>query len=192
MMSPMAEWIWPRRPAVTVRTAPTEALSSADLDVLRRLFEAAWPDGEFTQLDWEHACGGTHFLVEDEGEIRSHASVVERDLEVGGRCLRAAYVEAVATWPAHERRGYASAAMRAVAGLIRARYPLGALSTGRPSFYERLGWLRWCGPTHVRTEAGIVRTPDDDDAVLLLFTPTSPTVDRSAPIVCDWRPGDVW
>ncbi len=126
---------------LTVRIGPTAALSDVELDALRALFGAAWPDGRFTRLDFEHALGGVHFLVEDGGEIRSHASVVERELDADGRRLRTGYVEAVATWPAHERRGHASAAMRAAAEHIRAHFELGALSTGSAPFYVRLGWL---------------------------------------------------
>jgi aminoglycoside 2'-N-acetyltransferase I len=75
---------------------------------------------------------------------------------------------------------------------IREQFELGALGTGRPAFYERLGWLTWKGPSSVRTAAGNRRTPDDDGYILVLPTPTSPRLDLTAPISCDWRPGDVW
>jgi len=82
--------------------------------------------------------------------------------------------------------------MAAVASHIRDDYPLGALSTGHSAFYERMGWLRWKGPTFVRTDRGVMRTPEDDGIVLVLLTPTSPDIDLAAPISCSWRPGDVW
>src|SRR2546426_796867 len=69
---------------------------------------------------------------------------------------------------------------------------LGALGTGRYRFYERLGWLRWAGPSFVRTAGGLRPTPDEDGYILVLPTPSSPPLDQSAGISCDWRPGDVW
>ena len=59
-------------------------------------------------------------------------------------------------------------------------------------FYERLGWRRWAGPTYVRTDAGLVRTAEDDGNVLVRLTPASPDLDLSAPLSCEWRSGDVW
>jgi aminoglycoside 2'-N-acetyltransferase I len=44
----------------------------------------------------------------------------------------------------------------------------------------------------VRTERGLVRTPEDDGNVLVRPTPTSPPLDLAAPISCEWRRGDVW
>ncbi len=176
----------------TVRRVHSAELTPAEIEVLRELFAVAWPDGEFDENDWQHATGGIHVLVEDAGEIRSHAAVVGRDIEASGHLLHTGYVEAVATWPEHERRGYGSAAMTEVNALIRERYELGALSTGRPAFYERLGWERWRGPTFVREVDGLRRTAEDDGAVFILGTPTTPPLDLDAEIVCDWRPGDVW
>jgi aminoglycoside 2'-N-acetyltransferase I len=98
----------------------------------------------------------------------------------------------VATWPEHEGRGYGSAAMREASEIIRDRYELGALATGRHAFYERLGWERWRGLTYVREVDGLARTPADDDAILVLRTPRTPPLDPTAEIVCDWRPGSVW
>jgi aminoglycoside 2'-N-acetyltransferase I len=101
-------------------------------------------------------------------------------------------VEAVATAPDRQGRGLGSVVMADVTSYIRERFELGALGTGRHSFYERLGWLPWKGPTSVTTTDGTRRTPDEDGYVLVLPTPKSPELDLTAPISCDWRPGDVW
>jgi aminoglycoside 2'-N-acetyltransferase I len=177
-----------------VRAVPTGDLRQPEAVVLRELFQAAWADeGDgFTDQDWEHAVGGIHFLLEEDGEIRSHASVVERELHAGEHRLTTGYVEAVATWPAHLRRGLATAVMREVGTYIDRTFPLGALDTGLPAFYQRLGWVVWRGPTFVRTETGLVRTGEEDGAVMVRPTPTSPPLDLAAPISCDWRPGDIW
>jgi aminoglycoside 2'-N-acetyltransferase I len=36
------------------------------------------------------------------------------------------------------------------------------------------------------------RTPDDDDAVMVLRTDRTLELDLAAALTCDWRPGDVW
>jgi aminoglycoside 2'-N-acetyltransferase I len=76
--------------------------------------------------------------------------------------------------------------------VIRTGFELGALGTGVHAFYERLGWITWRGPASVRTETGIIRTPDEDGYILVLPTPTSPPLDPTVPISCEWRAGDVW
>jgi len=146
----------------------------------------------FTEEDWQHAIGGTHFLLEIDGEIVTHASVVEREIHVGGRPLRTGYVEAVATAPEREGEGFGSMVMTDVTGFIRGSFELGMLGTGRHHFYERLGWVVWAGPAFVRTTDGLRRTPDEEGDLLVLRTPTTPAIDDHAPISCDWRPGDVW
>jgi aminoglycoside 2'-N-acetyltransferase I len=79
-----------------------------------------------------------------------------------------------------------------VGELIDRSYQLGGLATGLVGFYERLGWVAWRGPTSVRMGAGAVRTAEEDGNVFVRLTPTSPVLDLSAPISCEWRPGDAW
>lgn len=160
---------------------------------LRAMFEEAWAgDDAFDETDWIHAIGGTHFLLELEGSVRSHVSVVERELEIGGRALRTGYVEAVATWARDRRRGFATRLMREATAFIDESHDLGALGTDLFEFYGRLGWQRWRGPTGVRTSRGIVTTPGEDGFVMIRVTPSTPALDLQQAITCDWRPGDVW
>ncbi len=163
-------------------------------DELRAMFDAAWAgkDDGFSDTDWLSATGGTHVLLDLDGAIVSHASVVERLLETEGRALRTGYVEAVATWPVHQRNGYATEVMEAVAACLDERYELGALDTGLTGFYERLGWEIWRGPTAVRTERGTIGTPEEDGLVMVRRTPATPNLNLDGPISCDRRPGDVW
>lgn len=179
-----------------VRRLRSEELTPRALASLRSLFDEAWPDADdaFDEDDWEHTIGGVHLVAEDEdGEVLAHASVVERTLTTGGRDVHTGYVEGVATRTAHRRRGLGSAVMRAVNDHIDATFELGALGTGEPGFYERLGWRLWRGPTGVRGEDGsITPTPEDDGAVMVRLTPASPELDLDAQIACDPRAGDVW
>lgn len=177
-----------------VRTVSSRDLTPGETRALRELFDAAWADeaDAFTDQDWDHAMGGRHFVIEEDAAILSHAAVVERELHAGDHHLATGYVEAVATLPGYQRRGFASAVMEAVNAFIDETYPLGALGTGVQPFYERLGWVVWKGPTFVRMESGLVRTAEEDGGILVRLTPASPKLDLSAAISCDWRPGDVW
>ena len=179
---------------MAIRRVTTDELSEPEEAAIRQLLVAAFegsPDGEFTDEDWDHATGGLHFILEEDGELVAHASVVERELYTGGHRLATGYVEVMAVRPDLQRRGHGSTMMREVGEYIDRTFQLGALG-GEPSFYERLGWVVWKGPTFVRTESGLVPTPEENGFVLVRLTPTSPELDPSAPISCDWRPGDVW
>lgn len=178
-----------------LRRLSTGDLTVDEIEAIRGLLVAAfWADEDerFTDEDWHHAVGGVHVVLDVDGVIVSHASVVERELRVAGRALRTGYVEAVATSPERQGRGYGSAVMRDVTALIAEDFELGALGTGVHGFYERLGWRTWLGPSGVRTEDGARATPDDDGYLMVLRTPSTPPLDWEAPITCDWRPGDVW
>ena len=178
-----------------LRQLATDELTRSETEALRALMDAAFGSDEddgFTDEDWQHALGGLHFVLELDGEIVGHAAVVEREIHVGGRALRTGYVEAVATAPERQGMGLGSILMTDVSDHIRERFELGGLGTGRQSFYGRLGWQIWAGPSSVRTADGDRPTPDEDGAIMVLLTPSSPPLEPTAPISCDWRPGDVW
>ena len=175
----------------TLHHAVTDALTPQLRREIRALLDAAF-DGDFSDDDWGHALGGLHVWVSGPDGVIGHGSVVERTLVCSGRVLRVGYVEAVATAAAHRRQGHGAAVMRRLGEHIQAQWPLGALSTGTPAFYETVGWVRWRGPTFVDGPAGRVRTADDDSSIMILRSPGSPRLDLDADIVCDWRPGEVW
>ena len=178
-----------------MRRLQTQELTPAEISEIRALLVEAFGTDEedaFTDDDWEHAVGGLHFVLDVDGEIAAHASVVERELHVGGRPVRTGYVEAVATAPLRQGTGLGSLLMAEVSAYIRDRFELGALGTGRHRFYERQGWQTWTGPSAMRTADGERPTPDDDGCIMVLATPTSPPLDLSAAITSEWRPGDAW
>jgi aminoglycoside 2'-N-acetyltransferase I len=181
--------------ASRVRRLTTDKLTQTEIATIRQLLEDAFGSDEeerFTDDDWDHAVGGVHFVLDLDGEVVAHGSVVERELHVGDRPIRTGYVEAVATAPSHQRKGYGTTLMRHVGAHIRERFELGALGTGSHAFYERLGWETWRGPSSVRTATGPQYTPEDDGYILVLRTSTSPPLDLTDSISCEWRPGDVW
>ena len=173
------------------RVFTTPAAPERLLDRVRRLLDEAF-EGRFSSEDWDHALGGWHVVVTD-GEVPlAHAAVVPRVLEVGGRPLRAGYVEAVATDPGRHGEGLGSLAMTHIDRLVRREFHMGALSTARHSFYEHLGFERWRGPTFVRRGRVVVRTEEDDDGLMVLRFGPSFGLDLTAPISCEARPGDDW
>jgi aminoglycoside 2'-N-acetyltransferase I len=179
-------------PEPVVRVAATAALSADERVGIRTLLDAAF-DGEFGEDDWAHALGGLHAVVESDGVVVAHASVVRRVLDAGGRALQVGYVEAVGVLPARQGTGLGTAVMRALAPIVERDVEVGALSSGEWHFYERLGWERWRGPTWVRFPDGRrERTSDDDDSLMILRTPRTPALDLSAPLTCESRPGDAW
>ncbi|HEY6650933.1 MAG TPA: GNAT family N-acetyltransferase [Actinomycetota bacterium] len=173
------------------RVVASGVLTEDELAQMRGMFAAAWDRG-FSEEDWDHTFGGLHVLRSVDGELVAHGAVAERTLWLDGAPLRVGYLEAVATWPAHQDRGHGSAVVRELDEIVRRDHQLGGLSTGRPSFYERLGWRRWRGSLAVRTAAGDVPTPEESGAIFVLPTPAIPDPDLDAALVCDWRNGDVW
>jgi aminoglycoside 2'-N-acetyltransferase I len=177
---------------VAYRSATTNDLGSAVFAQLLDLFSSAWPDGDFSADDVDHALGGRHLLAEADGRVVAHASVVERVLDVDGRPLRTGYVEAVATLPAWRGRGIASRLMEEADSHIRASFELGALSTDVPGFYARLGWRLWQGELWVRAADGDVESDRDEEGIMVLTTPATPPLTLREALGCAWRPGDCW
>jgi aminoglycoside 2'-N-acetyltransferase I len=178
-----------------LRQVRTDELGSTEIAEIRTMLIIAFgeePEERLTDEDWDHALGGSHFILDIDGEVVAHAAVVEREIRVGGRPLRTGYVEAVATATDRQGRGLGTIVMTAVDEHIRQHFELGVLGTGSQHFYERLGWRSWRGPSTVRWPDGLRATPDDDGYLMVLDTPASPPLDLDGPIECDWRPGDSW
>ena len=174
-----------------LRTAHTADLDPEELAAARALLGDVF-EGEFSEDDWDHALGGIHALLWEEGELIGHAAVVQRRLLHGGRALRAGYVEGVGVRVDHRKRGHAGRLMKALERTIHGAYDLGALSAtdAAARLYASRGWLLWRGPTASLTPSGTARTPDDDGSVYVL--PVAVALDLDGELICDWRDGDVW
>lgn len=170
---------------------PTDGAPPGILDAVQALCTRAF-EGDFAPEDWDHACGGTHVVAYTGAELVAHGALVERRLRVGGRTVRAGYVEAVAADPSYQGQGFGTAVMEAIGARVRNGFELGVLSTGEHDFYARVGWERWRGPTFVRDGDRVVRTVEDDDGIMFLRTGAFPDVDPHVPIECDTRSGDDW
>ncbi len=176
---------------IEVRTAHTADLHAAVLTAARALLEEVF-EGEMTEHDWEHALGGVHALVFEEGEVVGHASVVQRRLLHRGRALRTGYVEGVGVRGDRRGRGYGAAMMEAVERVVRGAYELGALAAADEAagFYVARRWQLWQGPSSALTPAGIERTEEEDGGIYVL--PVSSPLDLFGELTCDWRDGDLW
>jgi aminoglycoside 2'-N-acetyltransferase I len=174
-----------------LRVAHTSELGPELLDEIHAMLVEVF-EGDFDAHDWEHALGGMHALVHEDGALVGHASVVQRRLLHGGRALRAGYVEGVGVRREARRRGHASALMDAIERIIRGAYELGALGASDDAIplYTARGWRPWEGETFALAPGGRVRTPEDDDALYVLELGVP--LDRAGEIACDWRDGAVW
>jgi len=176
---------------VEVLRFTTSAASAAALDELRRLVWSAFGD-RFSEADWEHGLGGEHVVVRDVDHLVAHAAIVPRRIYVADACLRAGYVESVATMTTRRGEGLATLAMTEANAVIAGGFEIGVLSTSSHQFYDRIGWERWRGPTYVVTPGGRVRTEDEDAGIMVLRTGPSVTVDLTSAIACEARDGDDW
>lgn len=177
-----------------VHTARLVHTSDLDDDTRQRVCEmvTAAFDGDFTDDDWEHTLGGMHALIWQHGAIIAHAAVIQRRLLYGDDALRCGYVEGVAVREDCRGQGLVHALLDGVEQVIRGAYAVGAASSSDAArgVLTGRGWLPWRGPTSVLAPTGLVRTPDDDGCVYIL--PVGISLDTSAALACDWRPGDVW
>jgi aminoglycoside 2'-N-acetyltransferase I len=130
-----------------------------------------------------------HILARLDEKLVSHALWNTRWLRCGNSpIVRTAYVEAVATDPPYQRRGFATGVMLELQAHI-LEYELGCLSPAVDGLYERLGWEYWRGPVSVRTKNGLLSTPYE---VMVLRLQRTPALDLDGPLSAEWRPGELW
>lgn len=159
-----------------------------------KLVRSAFGDG-FREYDWLHGVDGVHVLVTEGGESLAHAAVVPRMLRHLGDVFDTGYVEGVAVRGDQQGRGLGRLVMDHTESVIRARHVIGALNAveGATGFYAGRGWRLWDGPTQADTADGVIDTYDPDDRIFLLPTDrTALGFTTSAPLICDWRAGDLW
>jgi aminoglycoside 2'-N-acetyltransferase I len=132
-----------------------------------------------------------HVLGRYHGKLVSQVLWITRWLQLeNGPLLRTAYIEGLATDMDYRNQGYASEVMRRAIQEVQ-DFDIAALSTGSHSFYTRLGWQLWQGPLFVRTDKGLVPTPEEH-GVMVLPLPLTPPIDVSAPLSVEWREIEPW
>lgn len=177
------------KPIVIVTT--TEALDDESRAAIIRLCVTAHNEPDFENLFRYIPAGGLHFLAYDGGTLASHAVVTTRfaqpdDLPL----LRVAYVDAVATLPAYQGRGYSSALLRRFPTAL-ADFDIACLETQIVGFYERLGWQEWHGPLAGRKGGELIPTPDQK-GIMVLRLPGTPEINPDAGLVIECDGDRIW
>src|SRR4051794_424799 len=131
---------------LSIETRRTAEMEQTKRDAVVGVCLAATPAaGGFRELFSLLPPDGLHLLGYHAGRLVSHAVVTTRWLQPTGLpLLRTAYVDAVATLPDYQGRGFGSAVMRGLAAAV-TDFDIACLETGRVGFYARLGWERWRG-----------------------------------------------
>jgi aminoglycoside 2'-N-acetyltransferase I len=183
-----------RRPGgIQLDVADASALSRDARHEIITLCEAAYQES-FSHL-FEQLPGSVHVLARDEdGTLVSHAEFVPRWLQTAGQEMRAAYVEAVATAPGHQRKGLATAVLQRLREVVAAdpSWALAALSPSDAAFYERRGWELWRGPLAIRRDGHLEPSPDDEQVMIQRLPRTPATLDTTTLLTAEWREGELW
>ncbi|GAB4580395.1 MAG: hypothetical protein Fur0022_31360 [Anaerolineales bacterium] len=183
-----------RPPLLTLTSARTEDLTPAAREAIIRVCVAAHQEQDFKNLFTYIPNNGLHFLAYQEDEIVSHAVVTTRWLQPEGwPLLRTAYVDAVATMPVLQGKGYGSSVMLELAHALKVgvgNYQIACLETDNPGFYTRLGWQRWRGPLAGRSAEGLIPTPGV--GVMVLRLPPTPLLNLDSLLTIEIQKGRVW
>jgi aminoglycoside 2'-N-acetyltransferase I len=178
------------RESIIVTSARTEELNAETRASIIHVCRTAHQEDDFTRLFSYIPSGGIHVLAYREQELVSHAVATTRWLQPEGLpLLRTAYIDAVATLPAYQGQGIASALMRHLATVI-ADFEIACLETDRVSFYARLGWEVWRGPLAGRRATELLPTPDQKGIMILRLART-PALDLDSLLVIEYD-GRIW
>jgi len=177
---------------VRVSTRRTRDLDEQERAAVIRVCLEAHEEPDFANLFSYLGPEALHVLAYVSDELVGHAVVTTRWLQPDGRpLLRTAYVDAVATSPAHQGRGVGSAVMRHLACAI-ADYDIACLETERQTFYARLGWEGWRGQLAGRSgEGDLIPTPDET-GVMILRLPRTPDLDLDTLLTIEATPARIW
>ena len=178
-------------PEITVEVLRTEELTPDRRAEIIDLCIAAFDDEDFRRLFYFVPEGGRHFVGSVRGELVTHAVVTTRWLQPEGLpVLRTAFVDAVATAPDAQGRGYGTATIRKLGASID-DFEIGGLTTFRTSFYASCGWERWRGPLGGRGEHGLIPTPEERGAMVLRL-PRTPPLDLELLLTIEPQPERIW
>ena len=180
--------------SIQLEVVHADALDSRARAEIITLCETVYNE-DFSGL-FEDFTESSHILARDErGALASHAMWVARWLQPEGHpLLRTAYVEAVATSPAYQRRGLGTTVMERLVDAVRtdSAWELAALSPAVPEFYSRRGWERWLGPLAIRRD-GVLEPTAADALVMIYRLPRTPsTIVTRSLLTAEWRVGELW
>ena len=177
---------------LSIEIRQTSTLDETTRDAVINVCLAATPAAAgFRELFSLLPDDGLHLLGYHSDGLVSHAVVTTRWLQPSGLpLLRTAYVDAVATLPCCQGRGFGSAVMRELASTV-TDFDIACLETGKVGFYERLGWERWRGPLAGRGVDGLIPTPGQE-GVMVLRLPRTPALDFESLLTIECQPIRIW
>ncbi len=177
-------------PRFDIRVRRTRQIDAALRAAIVELCTAAHGT-DFSRLFFYLPTDGLHFLGFRDDQIVSHAVVTTRWVQPERMpVLRTAYVDAVATLPAYQRRGYGRAVMLELTAHL-SEYDLACLTTDRTTFYEHLGWQRWRGPRAGRSGTEHIPTPPEQNIMILRLS-TTPPLDLDRLLTIEVQSGRTW
>lgn len=134
---------------------------------------------------------GTHLLGREDGRLVAHLVITDRAMRFGdGGWLRAAYLDAVATHPDFQKRGFAGDLLSMASSLCRDRYDLQALATNMPDLYARHCFLKWRGKQFIECEFGEgTEETEEQGNLMVFFSHRTEITDFTLPVTANWRPG---
>lgn len=178
---------------ITVSVHATKEVTPEMRRAIVDLCNAANDTTEFERLFAHYIpSGGRHVVGRLDGRIVGHAVVTTRHAQPeGSRVLRTAFVDAVATDPAAQHRGVATAVMRRL-GESLPDYEIGCLQTDIPDFYARVGWERWTGALAGRRDNGTLVPTSDQRGVMVLRLPATRTLALDGLLTIECQPDRIW
>ena len=178
--------------ATIIRFFKTEELDAETRSAIIDLCVLAHREDDFRNLFSYVPSGGLHVLAFQGEQLVSHAMVTTRWLQPEGHpVLKTAYIDAVATLPAHQGLGYGSALMRHLASRIDGEYDIACLETERVGFYEKLGWQLWRGPLAGRSEQSLIPTPEQSGIMILRLAQT-PALNLDSMLTIECQNERIW
>lgn len=177
--------------SLTFDVTPADQLRAEEKQELIQFCTMAY-DENFDGL-FEGLPVSVHVRARLAGTLVSHAAWATRWLQPEGLpLLRTAYVEAVATALPYRSQTFGTAVMQQVAANL-GEFDLAALSPAVKAItlYQRLGWELWQGPLSIRTESGLLATPQECVMILRLACTPAP-LDITRALSAEWRLGELW
>lgn len=180
---------------VEVLIAEPGELSRVQRDAAEALVRSAF-GSQFRSHDWLHAVHGVHVvLIDDDESLLGFAAVVARTIYHQNIAFDTGYIEGVAVRADQRGLGLGRIVMDHAETIIGTRHQLGALNAVETAaaFYAARGWRPWSGHTQAAGPAGVIDTYDTADRIYLLdIADQGQPLDAGTPLICDWRPGDLW
>lgn len=173
----------------SLHVGQTGELGEARLVELESFLKNVFGPG-FDPAAWVNCCGGTHILLYLNKNIVAHASLVFRHAKISGILHETMYLEAVAVNADQRKKQLGHSVMGIANFIIHESGRTGLLATSAVSFYRRLEWEEWIGPSFVFL--GEIQTEARPRGKIMYLPAAGASIDPNCPIAIAYREGDIW